>query len=140
MRMESPGGWFSGMLFNSIGEPQHDGGGGLDGFAEGFRLSRRLQFRAARMDRTHPRYVVPGIPFTQIIAVRCGLGSLPATKECPSTDFNVTAWQPLVPGARPSPLSFIAIQSSCFAFQTNNGSTKAKTEAITQKLPTVVKS
>ena len=32
------------------------------------------------------------------------------------------------------------IQSSCFAFQTNKGNTNAKTEAITQKFPTAVKS
>lgn len=39
-----------------------------------------------------------------------------------------------------SAASQLLIQSSCFAFQTNNGSTKAKTEAMTQKFPRVVKS
>ena len=31
-------------------------------------------------------------------------------------------------------------QSSCLAFQTNNGSTRAKTDAMTQKFPAAVKS
>ena len=34
----------------------------------------------------------------------------------------------------------VGTQSSCFAFQTNNGSSRAKTEAMTQKLPAAVKS